>query len=211
MKGFIRAAYYARVSTQKQAEETTIQSQRQELIARIEHDQLRLDPAFEFCDDGYSGSELLRPALEDLRDKIAGSLIDRLYVHSPDRLARRFAHQALLLEEFSKHDCEVVFLNHQGLPDSPEANLLLQMQGMIAEYEREKILERTRRGRRYSAAAGNVSVFGGAPLRLSLHQQVPRRRHGALGDRPARERSRAADVRLCRAPGKCHWPLSVAS
>lgn len=163
MKGFIRAAYYARVSTQKQAEETTIQSQRQELIARIEHDQLRLDPAFEFCDDGYSGSELLRPALEDLRDKVAGSLIDRLYVHSPDRLARRFAHQVLLLEEFSKHDCEVVFLNHQGLPDSPEANLLLQMQGMIAEYEREKILERTRRGRRYSAAAGNVSVFGGAP------------------------------------------------
>ena len=163
MNGFLRAATYLRVSSQKQADEMTIRSQRQDILTRIESDRLHLDGAFEFADDGYSGTDMVRPALERLRDQVAASLIDRLYVHSPDRLARKFAHQAILLEEFGKHDCEVVFLNQDGLPQSPEANLLLQMQGMIAEYEREKILERTRRGRRFSAAQGNVSVFSGAP------------------------------------------------
>jgi site-specific DNA recombinase len=90
-------------------------------------------------------------------------MIDRLYIHSPDRLARNFAHQAILLEEMSKHGCEVIFLNQAGLPDSPETKMLIQMQGMFAEYERAKILERTRRGRRHSATKGNVSVFGRAP------------------------------------------------
>ena len=91
MNGFIRAALYARVSSQRQAEEMTIQSQRKDLIERIEQDQLTIEAGFEFCDEGYSGSELLRPALEKLRDRVASSLIDRLYVHSPDRLARRYA------------------------------------------------------------------------------------------------------------------------
>ncbi len=163
MNGFLRAAAYLRVSSQKQADEMTIRSQRHDIHTRIESDRLQLDKAFEFADDGYSGSDLVRPALEKLRDCIAASLVDRVYIHSPDRLARRFAHQAILLEEFEKCNCEVVFLNQEGLPQSPETNLLLQMQGMIAEYEREKILERTRRGRRYSATQGNVSVFSGAP------------------------------------------------
>ncbi|REJ76824.1 MAG: recombinase family protein [Planctomycetota bacterium] len=163
MNRFLRTAFYARVSSQKQADEQTIQSQRQDLIERIQHDQLVIAPDFQFCDDGYSGSELLRPALDKLRDMIASAMIDRLYVHSPDRLARKYVHQALLLEEFARHGCEVIFLNQQGLPESPETNLLLQLQGMISEFEREKILERTRRGRRYAAAAGSVSVFSGAP------------------------------------------------
>ena len=163
MNGIVRIALYARVSSQKQAEEKTIKSQRQDILQRIERDELHIASDYEFCDDGYSGSELLRPALETLRDRIASSLIDRLYIHSPDRLARKFAHQALLLEEFKKHRCEVIFLNQEGLPESPEANLLIQMQGMIAEYEREKILERTRRGRRYAATRGSMSVFGRAP------------------------------------------------
>ncbi len=163
MSGFRRAAYYARVSSQRQADEMTIQSQRSELISRIERDGKHLDTGFEYCDDGYTGSQLLRPALEKLRDHIAASMVDVLYVHSPDRLARKFSHQALLLEEFARHECEVVFLNQEGLPSSPETNLLLQMQGMIAEYEREKILERTRRGRRHAASSGSVSIFSGAP------------------------------------------------
>jgi len=163
MTEFLRAAFYARVSSQRQADEMTIQSQRSELISRIERDQRRIDDGFEYCDDGYTGSVLLRPALEKLRDHIAASMIDVLYVHSPDRLSRKFSHQALLLEEFSKHGCKVIFLNQEGLPESAETNLLLQMQGMIAEYEREKILERTRRGRRHAASIGSVSVFSGAP------------------------------------------------
>jgi site-specific DNA recombinase len=164
MNGFVRVALYARVSSQKQADEMTILSQRQAVIDRIIEDGFTIDPGFEFCDDGCSGSELYRPSLERLRDQIASSIIDRLYVLSPDRLARKFAHQALLLDEFAKHDCQIVFVNQQGLPDSPETNLLVQMQGMIAEYEREKILERTRRGRRYAAACGRVSILSKAPF-----------------------------------------------
>ena len=163
MNGFIRIASYSRVSSQRQVDEMTIDSQLADLRGRIERDKLSIDHAFEYMDDGYSGSELLRPSLEQLRDHVAASMIDRLYIHSPDRLARKFAHQAILLDEMSKHGCEVIFLNLDGLPDSPETKMLLQMQGMFAEYEREKILERTRRGRRYSAARGNVSVFGRAP------------------------------------------------
>lgn len=159
----LRHALYARVSSQKQADEATIQSQLEELDKRLERDKTKVDARFRFCDDGYSGSTLLRPALETLRDHVACSMINRLYVHSPDRLARNYAHQAILLEEFERHECEVVFLNQDGLPSSPETNLLIQLQGMIAEYEREKILERTRRGRRSAAAAGRVSVFSGAP------------------------------------------------
>lgn len=163
MNGFTRTASYSRVSSQRQTDEMTIDSQVDDLRVRGNRDQFPVDASFEYIDDGYSGSELMRPALERLRDHIAASMIDRLYIHSPDRLARKFAHQAILLEEFRKHGCEVIFLNQDGLPDSPETTMLIQMQGMFAEYEREKILERTRRGRRYSATKGNVSVFGRAP------------------------------------------------
>lgn len=156
-------AMYARVSSQRQADENTIGSQLAALRQRVIDDQLQLRSEMEFCDNGYSGAELVRPALEQLRDRLATSTIDRLYVHSPDRLSRKMAHQAILLEEFRKYECEVVFLNQGGVSDTPEANLLIQMQGMIAEYEREKILERTRRGRKHSAKQGHVSVFGGAP------------------------------------------------
>ncbi len=156
-------ALYARVSSQRQADENTIDSQVAALRQRIIDDQFQHQPDMEFCDNGFSGGDLLRPALERLRDLLATSTIDRLYVHSPDRLSRKMAHQAILMEEFRKFECEIVFLNHGGPSDTPEANLLIQMQGMIAEYEREKILERTRRGRKHSATKGNVSVFGGAP------------------------------------------------
>jgi len=163
MTGIIRVALYARVSSQRQADANTIASQTEAILQRIQSDGLKIDENCLFCDDGYSGSELLRPALEMLRDRVAASMIDCLYVHTPDRLARKYSHQALLLEEFGKHNCQVIFGDHEGLADNPETNLLVQMQGVIAEYEREKILERTRRGRRHAAANGNVSVFGGAP------------------------------------------------
>jgi len=163
MNGILRVALYARVSSQRQANDNTIASQREAILQRIQKDGLTISEDCMFCDEGYSGAELLRPGLETLRDRVAASLIDRIYVHTPDRLARKYSHQALLLEEFSKYHCQIIFGDHEGLADSPETNLLVQMQGVIAEYEREKILERTRRGRRYAAANGNVSVFGGAP------------------------------------------------
>ena len=169
MNGFMRSASYLRVSSQHQADEKTIDSQQADVHVRATRDGVVVDASFEYIDDGYSGSELARPALERLRDHVAASMIDRLYIHSPDRLARNFAHQAILLEEMRKHGCEVIFLNQDGLPDGPETNLLIQMQGMFAEYERAKILERTRRGRRHAANHGSVGVFGRAPYGYSYH------------------------------------------
>ena len=123
---------------------------------------LSLMPDERFCDEGYSGATLVRPALERLRDAVAAGHLDRIYVHSPDRLARRYAYQVLLIDEFRRAGVEVVFLNRSiGL--SPEDDLLLQVQGMVAEYERAKILERSRRGKRHAAHQGEVSVLSGAP------------------------------------------------
>jgi site-specific DNA recombinase len=97
-----------------------------------------------------------------LRDAAAAGEVDRLYVHSPDRLARKYAHQFLLLEELRAVGVEVVFLNRAG-GATPEDELLVQIQGVIAEYERAKITERCRRGRQHKARQGCVSALGGAP------------------------------------------------
>jgi site-specific DNA recombinase len=163
MDDTLNVALYARVSSQRQAEEMTIQSQVAAIRERIKQDGLLVDEAFCFLDEGYSGSTLQRPALERLRDVAYCGGMDRIYVHSPDRLARNYVYQFLLLEELKKHGVEVIFLNHDLQNQSPEGNLLLQMQGMIAEYERAKILERTRRGRRFAAKQGKVSAIAHAP------------------------------------------------
>jgi site-specific DNA recombinase len=159
----LSVALYARVSSQRQAEELTIHSQVAALRERIAVDAHSIADELCFLDEGYSGSTLFRPALERLRDLAHVGGLDQLYVHSPDRLARKYVYQMLLLEEFSRHGVQVVFLNQDPQDESAEGNLLLQMQGMIAEYERAKILERTRRGRRFAARQGKVSVLPTAP------------------------------------------------
>jgi site-specific DNA recombinase len=158
----IRAAIYARVSSDQQAEAGTIVSQVAALEERLQCDGLTLDPELRFLDEGYSGSTLVRPALERLRDAAANGAVDRLYVHSPDRLARKYAYQVLLVDEFQRCGVELIFLN-RALGRSPEDDLLLQVQGMVAEYERAKILERSRRGKRHAAQRGSVNVLSGAP------------------------------------------------
>jgi site-specific DNA recombinase len=163
MQQAVRVALYARVSSEKQADEFTIQSQVAALRQRIAGDGYELDDELCFLDEGFSGGTLQRPALERLRDQAYNGAIDRLYVHSPDRLARKYAYQVVLMEELAKQQVEVVFLNDVTGVASPEGNLLVQMQGMIAEYERAKILERTRRGRRFAARQGKVSVLSHAP------------------------------------------------
>lgn len=157
-----RPALYARVSSKQQAEANTIASQLEALQARIGTDGLELEPELSFIDEGYSGGTLLRPALERLRDQAAAGSFDRLYVHSPDRLARNYPYQVLLVEELQRQGIDIVFLNH-AIGQTPEENLLLQVQGMMAEYERAKILERSRRGKRHAARCGSVNVLCGAP------------------------------------------------
>jgi site-specific DNA recombinase len=163
MNDSIRAALYARVSSERQANELTIQSQVAALRQRITADGCKVESELSFLDEGFSGSTVQRPALERLRDLAYNGVIDRLYVLAPDRLARKYAYQVVLIEEFTKHHVQVVFLNEVAGLGSPEGDLLVQMQGMIAEYERAKILERTRRGRRFAARQGKVSVMGHAP------------------------------------------------
>jgi site-specific DNA recombinase len=158
----IQVAIYARVSSEQQAEAGTIASQLAALQEKVVQDGLQLSEELTFVDEGYSGSTLIRPALEQLRDVVALHGLDRLYIHSPDRLARKYAYQVLLIDEFERAGVEIIFLN-RALGQSPEDELLLQVQGMVAEYERAKILERSRRGKRHAAQSGQVSVLSGAP------------------------------------------------
>ena len=159
----VRCALYARVSSESQARDSTIASQITALRERIVADGFLLEPDQSYEDEGYSGSLLSRPALERLRDTVASGQIERIYVYSPDRLARRYAHQVLLIDEFRRASAEVVFLN-RPIGGTAEDDLLLQVQGVIAEYERAKILERSRRGRRHAARSGSVSALTCAPF-----------------------------------------------
>src|ERR1700722_20226766 len=89
-------ALYARVSSESQARDNTIASQVAALRERIATDGFQLEPDYTYVDEGFSGAILLRPALERLRDAVAGGHVERIDVHAPDRLARRYAHQVLL-------------------------------------------------------------------------------------------------------------------
>jgi site-specific DNA recombinase len=157
------AAIYARVSSARQKKDQTIGSQIAALHAHAEQLGLHVAEDWVFTDDGHSGATLQRPALERLRDTVAGVGVDVVLCYSPDRLARKFAYQALLLEEFTRAGTRVEFVNGPR-GDSPEDQLLVQFQGMFAEYEKAQILERYRRGKAHRARAGSVNVLGGAPF-----------------------------------------------
>jgi site-specific DNA recombinase len=158
----IRPAIYARVSSEQQVQQHTIASQIAALRERASADGLVLDEELVFIDDGCSGSSLTRPAMDRLRDMAYAGTFNRLYVHSPDRLARKYAYQVLLTEELKEDGIEIVFLN-RGIGETPEEELLLQVQGVIAEYERAKIIERSRRGRRHAAQRGSLNAIAHAP------------------------------------------------
>jgi len=157
-----KVGLYARVSSEQQIQTQTIASQVEAIKQRVVQDGYELDPELFFIDDGYSGASLQRPALERLRDMAAMGALDRVYAHCPDRLARKYAYQVLLIDELKRCGVEILFLNHD-VGDSPEDQLLLQVQGMIAEYERAKIMERSRRGKLHAARQGSVSAIGKAP------------------------------------------------
>ena len=155
-------ALSARVSSEQQAQAQTIDSQLAALRERIASDGGLLSPEHEFVDAGYSGSTLIRPALERLRDTVAAGEVARVYGYRPDRLARKYADQVMRVDEFQRAGVELVVFN-RPLGPSPEEELLLPMQGMIAEYARAQRLERSRRGKRHKARQGSVNVLGGAP------------------------------------------------
>jgi site-specific DNA recombinase len=156
------AAIYARVSSDRQKEEQTIASQTAALIEYSQQNDYAVPAEWIFQDEGYSGITLIRPGLEKVRDLAAEGQIESVLIYSPDRLSRKYAYQVVLVEEFARHGVEIVFVKSPKA-STPEEQLLLQFQGMIAEYERAQIAERTRRGKRYRAKSGSVNVLSGAP------------------------------------------------
>src|SRR5215469_10903066 len=155
-------AIYARVSSEQQREENTIASQTASLIEFAKNHELEVPKEWVFEDAGYSGATLERPGLERVRDLAAEGQIQVVLAYAPDRLSRKYAYQILLMEELARHGVETLFVK---APQSATAEdqLLVQFQGMIAEYERAQILERSRRGKRHRAQSGEVNVLSGAP------------------------------------------------
>jgi site-specific DNA recombinase len=157
------AAIYARVSSARQKKDQTIGSQTAALREHARQLGADLPEEWVFEDEGHSGATLVRPALEALRDLAAQGCIDVVLVYSPDRLARKFAYQALLIEEFARAGVRVEFVKGPR-GDSPEDQLMVQFQGMFAEYEKAQLMERYRRGKAYRARTGSVNVLSGAPF-----------------------------------------------
>src|SRR5467141_1064361 len=156
------AAIYARVSSDRQKEDHTIASQTATLVEYAKTNGYVVPPEWVFQDEGYSGASLQRPGLEALRDLAAQGQMATVLIYSPDRLSRKYAYQVLLAEELSRCGVELIFLKSPA-GVTPEDQLLVQFQGMIAEYERAQIAERSRRGKRHKAQQGSVNVLSGAP------------------------------------------------
>ena len=179
----MQGALYARVSTSQQEKMDTIESQLATLQAYVASQEYTLFPEHIFLDNGVSGSRLDRPALDRLRDQARLGEFEAVIILSPDRLARSYPHQWVLLEELKKVGCRVIFLANP-FGDSPHGQLLAQMQGMIAEYERSQITERTRRGRLHKARKAEFMpwayrIYGyrstpkqaGMPPRVEIHPE----------------------------------------
>ena len=166
------AAIYARVSSARQAKDETIGSQLAALREHAERSRLDVPEDWVFADEGHSGATLVRPGLEALRDLAAQGCLDVVLVYSPDRLARKFAYQALLIEELARCGTRVEFVKGPR-GDSPEDQLLVQFQGMFAEYEKAQLIERYRRGKAWRAKTGSVNVLSGAPFGYRYVRKTP--------------------------------------
>ena len=157
------AAIYARVSSDKQKAANTIASQTAALIAFAAAQDCTVPAEWISEDEGYSGASLIRPGLERVRDLAAEGQLDAVLVYAPDRLSRRYAYQILLIEEFARAGVETRFIRSPRATTA-EDQLLLPFQGMIAEYERAPILERSRCGKRHRPRQRQGSVLSGAPF-----------------------------------------------
>ncbi len=139
-------AVYVRVSTSQQAQTQTIEHQLTRLAAYCQTHHWPWPPLQIFRDDGYSGASLRRPGLDAVRDQAAHGIFTHVLVTDPDRLARKYVHQVLLIEELERTGCQVQFVE-RPMSNDPHDQLLLHIRGAVAEYERSLIADRTRRGR----------------------------------------------------------------
>ena len=169
----MRLALYVRVSTRNQAEQHTIEQQLERLNSHIQVQGWNLPVENIFRDDGYSGSTLHRPGLDRLRDQASMNAFNLVLVTAPDRLARKYVHQVLLIEELEQKGCQVEFLD-RPMSQDPHDQLLLQIRGAVAEYERTLISERMRRGRLSKYRAGILLPWTRPPYGYRLHPERPR-------------------------------------
>jgi site-specific DNA recombinase len=169
----MRAAIYARVSTPRQARAQRVDEQVQRLKAYVEHKGLGLEEGHIYLDEGYSGASLNRPGLDALRDAAAMAEFEVLLVAAPDRLARNYVHQVLLLEELQGRGCRIEFLE-RPMSQDPNDQLLLQIRGAVAEYERTLIAERMRRGRLAKLRSGQLLPWLRVPFGYRTDPERPR-------------------------------------
>src|ERR671932_1880604 len=179
-------AVYVRVSTQRQAQSQSIEQQLERLRAYALAQNWDLAPEHIFRDDGYSGASLQRPGLDRLRDAATRARFDRILITAPDRLARNFVHQVLLVEELQRHGAEVEFLDRPMSRD-PHDQLLLQIRGAVAEYERTLIAERMRRGRLRRLRAGTLLPWTRPPYGYRLEPERQRDPAGVRVDEEEEE------------------------
>ena len=177
----MRIAIYIRVSTSNQVHDQTIDQQRNRLAAAVQQRGLMLHDAHIFRDDGWSGARLKRPGLDRLRDAVRARALDCVLVTAPDRLARNYVHQMLLIEEFEQAGCQIDFLD-RPMSHDPHDQLLLQIRGAVAEYERTLIAERMRRGRLAKLHAGVMLPWTHPPYAFRLHPDRPRAPDGVTLD-----------------------------
>jgi site-specific DNA recombinase len=169
----MRVAIYARVSTTRQAQAQTIEQQLDRLRRAVAEHGWTLEEEHVYRDDGYSGAGLSRPGLDRLRDQAALAELDLVLVTAPDRLARNYVHQVLLIDELGRHGCQVEFLD-RPMSHDPHDQLLLQIRGAVAEYERTLIAERMRRGRQAKLRAGTLLPWTTPPFGYRLDPERPR-------------------------------------
>src|SRR3989344_5761486 len=147
------AALYARVSTSRQENEQTIDSQIAEIKVKIAEDGNSLPSENSFIDDGWTGEMIQRPGLDAMRDAAMAGVFQVLYVYDRGRISRVFAYQEIILEEIIDKDIKFITL-HDVSAETPEERVLQAMQGVFHEYERVKIVERMRRGKLFKARNG---------------------------------------------------------
>ena len=152
----VTAALYARVSTPNQEEEATIDSQVAAIERYIQDCGYDLPSEFYFLDKAVSGARLDRPALDRLRHLASDGAFAMVVCYSPDRLSRSYPHQWVIMDELQRNGVWVEFVNQPDLGDNPQAQLLLGVQGLFAEYERAMIKERLRMGRLYKIRTGQL-------------------------------------------------------
>ncbi len=177
----MRIAMYVRVSTAQQVHAQTIDQQIARLHAYYQSQHWPAVTTQIFRDDGYSGTVLQRPGLEQLRHQAAHAAFDRILIISPDRLARNYIHQMLLLEEFTRAGCPVHFVDQPPV-QTPHDHLLLQIRSAVAEYERSSIIDRLCRGRHYKYQQGILLPWTTTPFGYRTDPDHPRDPHGVHCD-----------------------------